>query len=158
MNTADRSVEALDTALRRRFTFEEMSPDYSIIEKLSGENGVLEGVNLVKLLDTVNSRLEILLDKDHKIGHSYFLGLKNLLELKNAFRNKILPLFEEYFFGDFGKLGLVLGSSFVQKKNKETVSFAKFEDYDPYLSQDLLQKDVFTITDEINWDFKSIYE
>lgn len=158
MNTADRSVEALDTALRRRFTFKEMSPDYSIIEKLSGENGVLEGVNLVKLLNKMNSRLEILLDKDHKIGHSYFLGLKNILELKFAFRNKIIPLFEEYFFGDFGKIGLVLGSSFVQKKNKETVSFAKFEDYDPYLSEDLLQKDIFIITDENNWDFKSIYE
>lgn len=133
MNTADRSVEALDAALRRRFSFEEMSPKPGLIEtdgKTS--DGFIDEINLVVLLQTINKRLEILLDKDHQIGHSYFLCVANLEELKKAFQNKIIPLLQEYFFGDYGKIGLVLGNGFVTVSNyKQEKLFADFsKEYD----------------------------
>jgi 5-methylcytosine-specific restriction protein B len=61
------------------------------------------------LLETINQRIEVLIDKDHQIGHSYFIGIQNLEDLKLVFKDKIIPLLEEYFYGDFGKIGLVLG-------------------------------------------------
>jgi 5-methylcytosine-specific restriction protein B len=133
MNTADRSVEALDAALRRRFSFEEMPPKPGLIEtdgKTS--DGFIDEINLVELLQTINKRLEILLDKDHQIGHSYFLCVANLDELKKAFQNKIIPLLQEYFFGDYGKIGLVLGNGFVTVSNfKQEKLFADFnKEYD----------------------------
>jgi len=134
MNTADRSVEALDTALRRRFSFEEILPMPDLIAtngKLKENNGVLENINLPELLKIINLRIEKLLDNDHQIGHSYFMQVSNLFELKKVFRNKIIPLLQEYFFGDYGKIGLVLGSGFIKqgKESKENV-FADFEEYD----------------------------
>jgi len=94
MNTADRSVEALDTALRRRFSFREMParPDL-----LNGQE--LGGVDLQRLLSTINERVEQLLDKDHHIGHSYFMSISSGVDLKRVFANKVLPLLEEYFQG-----------------------------------------------------------
>jgi len=116
MNTADRSVEALDTALRRRFAFEELPPKYDLNE-LQYSYG---GVKGHEILQTINKRIEKLLDKDHLIGHSYFI-LKNSenveIKLKNSFYKNIIPLLQEYFFGDFGKIGLVLGQGFVNLKN-----------------------------------------
>ena len=115
MNTADRSVEALDTALRRRFAFVEMP---SQPEKLNGIN--LEGaedIDLVQMLEVINKRIELLIDKDHQIGHSFFINLQSFDELKSVLKNKIIPLLEEYFFGDFGKIGLVLGERFITVKN-----------------------------------------
>ncbi|MGL4582436.1 MAG: hypothetical protein ACRCVU_05590, partial [Flavobacterium sp.] len=119
--TADRSVEALDTALRRRFTFEEMMPNYDVIEK---ENNF--GINLNELLRTINSRIEVLLDRDHLIGHSYFLNVDSLETLQSRFMNNIIPLLQEYFYGDYGKIGLVLGEGFVKQSKDEKVTFAKF--------------------------------
>ena len=107
MNTADRSVEALDTALRRRFSFVEMQPKPDILSK--GENVKYKKVDLSKLLETINKRIELLIDKDHQIGHSYFIGIQNIDDLRRTFKDKIIPLLEEYFYGDFGKIGLVLG-------------------------------------------------
>src|SRR5690606_20783560 len=110
MNTADRSVEALDTALRRRFSFAEMPPKPELIKtEGKAENGIVNGIDLSVLLETINKRIEKLLDKDHMIGHSYFLSVESLKGLKSAFQNKIVPLLQEYFFGDYGKIGLVLG-------------------------------------------------
>lgn len=133
MNTADRSVEALDSALRRRFSFIEMTPDPDIIatEGLADE-GLVEGVDLVVLLRTINLRIEKLLDKDHMIGHSYFLKVETLKDLKEALGNKIIPLLQEYFFGDYGKIGLVLGSGFVKQNSDMSKKdiFAQFTDYD----------------------------
>lgn len=122
MNTADRSVEALDTALRRRFSFEEKIPNPKRLKQSIG------GILLSELLERINSRIELLLDKDHKIGHSYFINVKDERELKNVFKNKILPLLQEYFYGDFGKIGLVLGNGFVNDSVKSSkVSFASFK-------------------------------
>lgn len=146
MNTADRSVEALDTALRRRFSFIEMPPDPRLIAskgKLKDENGICSGINLEQLLFTINNRIEKLLDRDHQIGHSYFMSVSNLDELKLAYQNKIIPLLQEYFFGDYGKIGLVLGKGFVRKKEDERLVFAKFDDYDD--SADLAERKVFEL-------------
>ncbi|TRZ46474.1 AAA family ATPase [Robertkochia solimangrovi] len=135
MNTADRSVEALDTALRRRFSFIEMPPIPDLI-RIEGKvpNGIIpdHNIDLTTLLETINNRIEKLLDKDHMIGHSYFLTVNNLESLKLAFQNKILPLLQEYFFGDYGKIGLVIGSGFFDIRNEQDEEniFAHFDDYD----------------------------
>ena len=134
MNTADRSVEALDAALRRRFHFEEIQPNSRLIAtegKLKNESGFLGTVELPVVLDTINKRIEKLLDKDHQIGHSYFMSVANLDDLKVAFQNKIIPLLQEYFFGDYGKIGLVLGERFFDPiETEEENIFADFNDYD----------------------------
>jgi 5-methylcytosine-specific restriction protein B len=158
MNTADRSIEALDTALRRRFSFKEFPPKTYLIKKegASGKvNGIVEGVDLEIVLNTINTRIEKLIDKDHRIGHSYFLKVDNKDKLVHAFKNEIIPLLEEYFFGDYGKIGLVLGSSFVEKVNHE-FSFADFKAYDNDIQSDLKEKAVFRIKAEIEWDFSTI--
>lgn len=120
MNTADRSVEALDAALRRRFEFEELAPD---VETLKGKTA--GSVNLALLLQTMNDRIEKLKDRDHCLGHAYFVGIGDLDDLKRTFRNQIVPLLKEYFFGDWGQIGLVLGEDFVLAKSSST-GFAKF--------------------------------
>jgi 5-methylcytosine-specific restriction protein B len=129
MNTADRSVEALDTALRRRFDFIEMAPKP---EKLDGSE--IDGINLRKLLETINGRIELLLDTDHLIGHSYFMNMDGAAGLQNAFQNKIIPLLQEYFYGDYGKIGLVIGEKFFDDK-KRKFEFSKF----PYDGKDELK-------------------
>lgn len=124
MNTADRSVEALDTALRRRFTFIEMPPKYDLPEL---DNEIVEGISLEMIMRSLNRRIEKLLDKDHLIGHSYFLTVANLDDLKKVFHQNIIPLLQEYFYGDFAKIGLVLGEAFFEKNEvlKKSI-FAKF--------------------------------
>lgn len=147
MNTADRSVEALDSALRRRFSFTEMPPmPYYIREYGSADGGTIETIDLVKLLETINNRIEKLLDKDHAIGHSYFLKIQSLKGLKAVFANKVIPLLQEYFFGDYGKIGLVLGSGFVEsvQGDNEDNFFAPFEEYD---LGSLLERKVYRIKD-----------
>ena len=161
MNTADRSIEALDTALRRRFSFREMPPKPELIKtvgSLKSTNGKLGDIDVVKVLETINNRIEKLIDKDHKIGHSYFLNISNKQDLKDTFRDKVIPLLEEYFFGDFGKISLVLGSSFISKESTDGVKFATSNDYDSSIANDLLERSVYEITKENNWDFKAIYE
>ena len=148
MNTADKSVEALDAALRRRFSFVEMPPQPELIRELHPNNGVINNVqitiNLINLLDTVNVRLEKLLDKNHKIGHSYFLSLQTLDELRQCFQLKIIPLLQEYFFGDFAKIGLVIGEGFVEAVDLNNNIFACFTDED---SNEYLEKRIYKIRD-----------
>lgn len=150
MNTADRSVEALDTALRRRFSFVEMQPDPEILSEV-------EDVDLSKLLETINKRIEVLIDKDHQIGHSYFIGIQNIDDLRRTFKDKIIPLLEEYFYGDFGKIGLVLGGAFI-KLAENQVAFPKNFTYEEDFLED---KKIYHITPSESWEeetFKSIYE
>ena len=150
MNTADRSVEALDTALRRRFSFVEMQPKPDILSKV-GE------VDLRKLLKTINQRIELLIDKDHQIGHSYFIGIQNIVDLQRTFKDKIIPLLEEYFYGDFGKIGLVLGGEFIKSVENE-IAFPKNFKYEEGFFED---KKIYHITSFDKWDektFISIYE
>ena len=140
MNTADRSVEALDTALRRRFEFKEMMPNPNLLSE-----------DDKKILETINSRIAALKDREHQIGHSYFMNYdtNNRKEcLKRIFKNKIVPLLQEYFYGDYKKIGLVLGDSFVKKE--ETCKFAKgYEDEDDKTER-------YRLRDEKEWDIKSI--
>ena len=126
MNTADRSVEALDTALRRRFSFLEMLPDSSKLEV------AVEGIRLSELLTILNDRIEVLVDRDHTIGHAFFINDKNLDDLRNTFANKVIPLLQEYFYGDYGKMEMVIGSAFFEVKDTTKIKFAvKPEDFDP---------------------------
>jgi hypothetical protein len=144
MNTADRSVEALDTALRRRFSFEEMPPNYDLPE-LGHE--VASDVSASKLLQTINNRIEKLLDKDHLIGHSFFMKVSSAKELMAVFYDKIIPLLQEYFYGDYGKIGLVLGRGFVREKADVKDAKGLFCDFDGYDSSDFSDKKVFEIID-----------
>lgn len=113
MNTADRSITSLDTALRRRFEFVEMMPKPNVLS----DN--CEGVNLQKLLEAINTRIEYLLDREKTIGHAFFIGVENLNNLKNVFQNKIIPLLQEYFYNDYALINVVLnenGMIFEDKK------------------------------------------
>ncbi|AQG82192.1 McrB family protein [Spirosoma montaniterrae] len=112
MNTTDRSIALLDIALRRRFAFREMLPDPSVLP-------VIEGVDLAQLLRTINERIEYLLDRDHQIGHAYLTLVTNHAELCYAFRDRIIPLLQEYFLNDWPKIQLVLGDNPLWGKDPE---------------------------------------
>ncbi|MFN5982245.1 MAG: McrB family protein [Fluviicola sp.] len=129
MNTADRSVEALDTALRRRFSFVEMLPD-PIKIKTDGKaiDGKIEGIDLVELLTTINQRIEVLVDRDHTIGHAFFMNVKSLDDLRLVFKNKIIPLLQEYFYGDYHKIELIIGEEFFSKPLIKEIKFAAKSD------------------------------
>ena len=132
MNTADRSVEALDTALRRRFSFEEMLPKPELL-KDKGENGSgkVGEINLEELLKTINERIEALVDRDHTIGHAFFMEVDSLDSLRNVFANKVIPLLQEYFYGDYAKMEMVIGSDFFNIKDSSKIKFAvKPEDFE----------------------------
>ncbi|MFT3920445.1 McrB family protein [Cloacibacterium sp.] len=122
MNTADRSVEALDTALRRRFSFIEMMPDIGVVEKTD-----FLDFPRVQIMQKINERVELLLDKNYTLGHSYFIKDN----FRASFKNEIIPLLQEYFYNDFGKMGLILGRGFVREKEISKFShksvFADFE-------------------------------
>jgi len=113
MNTADRSIALLDIALRRRFNFIEMMPKYDILKDIKINN-----IDLALLLSTINERIEFLLDREHTIGHSYFLNINTFEDLIQVFRNSIIPLLQEYFYDDFEKIKSVLGdNNFISSKN-----------------------------------------
>lgn len=218
MNTADRSVEALDTALRRRFVFQEMLPEpyllspkkllerlwlddefihvtwddagfrnradrlYAflgidrVIENINGSGDELSeeqlltaiseidensfrGINLEKLLSAINQRLAILLDKDHTIGHAWLLNVESLDDLKKAFRNKILPLLQEFFYNNIGKIGLVLGDAFVKASTVEASNFAVFKMADDYEGSLTTTRYELIPVDNLQLsDFMSIYQ
>lgn len=110
MNTADRSIALLDTALRRRFEFVEMMPKPDLVP----EN--IDGVNCRKLLEIVNKRITVLLDREHQIGHTYFLNVKDMESLKRTFQNRIIPLLQEYFYNDWERIDAVLNQNgFIRK-------------------------------------------
>ncbi len=106
MNTADRSIAFMDTALRRRFHFIEIMPDSSLLN-----DKAIAGIHLKALLDTINARIEYLFDREHQIGHAYLMGVESIQELRDAFINKIIPLLQEYFYEDSEKVCIVLGCS-----------------------------------------------
>lgn len=198
MNTADRSVEALDSALRRRFNFQEMQPMPELLAPqrmfwqmlwdhegagwedetyVAHEQGLMElfeikeylkqnlekiwegwkyirnetqisdlkpeyftGINLESLLNTLNERLEILRDRDHQIGHAYLITVRSIDDLISRFRDNIIPLLQEYFFGDYRKLRLILGDGFINSKTVKA-SFAVNDEDEPD------SKELFKIND-----------
>jgi len=127
MNTADRSVEALDTALRRRFSFEEIKPNPDLLGTIT-----IKGVrvSLAQVLRIINDRIEVLKDCDHLIGHSYFLKVENEKDLKKVFFDNIIPLLQEYFYGDNEKIQMVLGEGFVKTVNSSDILFANGKPYE----------------------------
>ena len=120
MNTADRSIALMDTALRRRFEFIEMMPNEELLTDI-----VIDGIEVKKMLETMNRRIEALYDREHTLGHAFFMPLKNekkatINQLASIFTNKIIPLLQEYFYEDYEKIMLVLG---IDTQNKDTKKF-----------------------------------
>ncbi|WP_051524876.1 AAA family ATPase [Exiguobacterium undae] len=116
MNTADRSIALMDTALRRRFQFIEQLPDENKLE-----NCTIGKINLKNMLKVMNQRIEVLYDREHTIGHAYFMDLQDntsIDQLKRIFENKIIPLLQEYFYEDFGKIQLILNDLVKDKKHQ----------------------------------------
>ncbi|SMD44857.1 AAA domain (dynein-related subfamily) [Aquiflexum balticum DSM 16537] len=154
MNTADRSVEALDTALRRRFSFKAMSP---LPEELKPTT---DGIDLPKMLSRLNERLTVLKDNDHTIGHAWFWNVTEIEGLRAVYANKILPLLQEFFYNDYEKLGLVLGDAFFEGNTQVNSNiFAKFSAGNDLGSQyeqvwQYRLKDSSKLTKD---DFQSIY-
>jgi len=134
MNTADRSIALMDTALRRRFEFVEMMPQPELLKDIKIiKNGDDTDIKLNEMLKTINDRIEYLYDRDHTIGHAYFMSLKDgadIEELASIFKNKILPLLQEYFYDDWEKIRLVLGDSqFIKEKKPSSGLFKSATDY-----------------------------
>lgn len=156
MNTSDKSIAQIDVALRRRFSFEEMMPSYE-------ELGEIDEIEVDKLLDKINKRVEFLLDRDHLIGHAYFVRVNTLEELISTMTNKIIPLLQEYFYGDNEKVGMVLGGIDNKENNKYIVykENIKAEDLFSgfYNISDLGTKENFVLNREITKEMlRNIYE
>ncbi|SMC08413.1 McrB family protein [Nitratiruptor tergarcus] len=147
MNTADRSIALLDTALRRRFTFVEMMPKPEKLEVMKDKKTGIE-INLQEMLKRMNERIEYLYDRDHTIGHSYLMNINDFSDLKDVFKNKIIPLLAEYFYDDWAKIRLVLADNQVDK-----------EEYQFIKKKNDLAKELFgdKETDDLDED-KVIYE
>ncbi|EAK0951605.1 restriction endonuclease [Campylobacter lari] len=151
MNTADRSITSLDTALRRRFEFIEMIPKPNVLS----DN--CEGVNLQELLKAINTRIEYLLDREKTIGHAFFIGIENLEKLKNVFQNKIIPLLQEYFYNDYALIDAVLNKNgMLENVIVENKDYLK--NMTEFIESD---KVIYKFSDSQKWDeatFKKIYE
>ena len=125
MNTADRSIQILDTALRRRFTFVEMMPETSH-EFISTD---IEGINCQQILESMNRRIFALQDRERQIGHTYFFDVKTVDQLAEVFQNRVIPLLQEYFFADWSKIKAVLGdNAFVQDRAIDDRNLAEYRD------------------------------
>ncbi|HMR75027.1 MAG TPA: AAA family ATPase, partial [Polyangiaceae bacterium] len=156
MNTADRSVEALDTALRRRFDFEELPPRPELLDfEVEGK------IDPASMLRTINRRLEKLYDRDHAIGHAFLLPLRDdpsLDALKRVFARNILPLLQEYFFGDWGKIGLVLGAEFVRRREHGAVPLSEFPHEDREALGERTTYELTPVSELTTLSFRRIYE
>ena len=141
MNTADRSIAAIDTALRRRFDFEEMLPQAEVLAGVE-----VNGVSISSILNVINKRIEVLYDREHTVGHAYFISLKNdnsIENLANIFKNRIIPLLQEYFYENYERIRLVLGDN----QKSEEIQFIQKTPVNEY---DLFGED----TEEIEDAFK----
>ena len=141
MNTADRSIAIMDTALRRRFDFIEVLPEKNILKDL-----VIDKLNISELFESINQRIELLYDREHTIGHAYFMPLlnnKSIGMLKQIFRDRILPLLQEYFYEDYNKIRLVFGNNaFI---NEENIIITKY--FKDGVPDGMLQEKRYTIND-----------
>lgn len=116
MNTADRSIALMDTALRRRFDFVEMMPDINVLQGIK-----VGSIGVASMLGVINERILYLYDREHTIGHAYFMCLKEeptLNKLSSIFRNSLIPLLQEYFYEDYSKIQLILGDNAKEEQYK----------------------------------------
>ncbi|HEG3598241.1 TPA: AAA family ATPase [Campylobacter jejuni] len=151
MNTADRSITSLDTALRRRFEFVEMMPNPNVLS----DN--CEDVNLKELLKAINTRIEYLLDREKTIGHAFFIDIDNLEKLKDVFQNKIIPLLQEYFYNDYALINEVLNHNGMIKEDKKDDKYLqKIKNLDSVNSE----RSIYNIAsfDDKIWDKIEIYQ
>lgn len=154
MNTADRSIALMDTALRRRFNFVEMMPDTKVIEGITVSEDD-KTLDVAKMLEAINKRIEYLYDREHTIGHAFFTRLWNdnsMDCLASIFKNKVVPLLQEYFYEDYEKIQMVLGDNdkssdaykfILDKKVKETDIFKKSPQLDLHEKSYEIQEDAF---------------
>lgn len=156
MNTSDRSIASIDIALRRRFTFKEIIPQKDLVPNIS-----VFGLNLRDIFTALNERISILLDRDHQIGHSYFMKLANSENIETDFQriwyDCIMPLLNEYFYGDWEKLRAILGET--QKDGKSSF-IKKIENVKFAIKYDCDDDDKYDFVKEIepNFDFKMALE
>ena len=143
MNTADRSIALMDTALRRRFEFTELMPDSRILESIGAGKIVLgvEELNVARMLDIINTRIEYLFDREHTIGHAFFTKLAanpTVETLASIFEKNVIPLLQEYFYEDYEKIQLVLGDN------------TKEDEYKFILDRPVKVKDIFNGNPDID--------
>lgn len=152
MNTADRSIDQIDIALRRRFKFYPMLPNAKVIEKEMELQGLdahnIDGVDLVKLFCTLNSRIELLLDSQHLLGHALFLGAKSADAIASVISNSVIPLLEEYFYDDVQKIQLVFN---------DLTDAGDLRPNAIYQSEDVIADDYFVFTGDYMIDDKKHY-
>lgn len=150
MNTADRSIALLDTALRRRFRFKELMPDSSKIAGSDGTGNIVDEdgnqINLRRMLDAMNHRIRFLLSRDLMLGHAYLCPVANLTQLKTVFLNQFIPLLQEYFYEDWHKIQLVFRDIDATGKLVEAPLIGHLK---------LTSKDVFGFTHD---DFEEVVE
>lgn len=108
MNTADRSISMMDTALRRRFEFIEQMPDSNVVKD---KVGVISGIDVASTMESINKRIEFLYDREHTLGHAFFLNVSTIEELQKVFENKVIPMLQEYFYEDYEKIQAVLNDT-----------------------------------------------
>ena len=155
MNTADRSIALLDIALRRRFEFREIGPDYSVIDRR------VEGVDLGRLLKAINDRIEFLADRDRLIGHAYLSSVRSLADLRVVFQSRIIPLLQEYFFDDWSRIEMVVSSrsgrsAFVAR---EVLDYSKL--FGVAEAGAMAQRFRYRVTEPTGWsvlDFSGLYQ
>lgn len=151
MNTADRSIALMDTAIRRRFDFIEMMPQAQLLNSVS-VNVNRVSINIGEMLDTINKRIEFLFDREHTIGHAFFMKLKknpDISVLADIFKRSVVPLLQEYFYEDYEKIQLVLGDN---GKSEDRFKFIKNETVTPsslFRGRSRLEKSIkYTINED----------
>ncbi|MCU5529347.1 AAA family ATPase [Bacillus cereus] len=168
MNSADRSIALLDIALRRRFKFIFMGCDLKVLETTLVKRGLapsnIGGIDLISMLETINKRIELLLDANFVIGHAFFINVTNFDEIKQVLVQKVIPLLQEYFFGEDEKIQMILGDLDASGELKENAIY-KHEILDAenlitYLSEfNIEDKKRFSISDTITVNsITKIYE
>lgn len=166
MNTADRSIALMDTALRRRFQFIEMMPDIEVLRKIHADK--VADLDVAKMLSVINDRITCLYDREHTIGHAFFTGLRGekatIENLASVFEKSVIPLLQEYFYEDYEKIQLVLGENegvpselkFIKDEKVKAVNLFKGD-----VNEDILPKVTYSVNKEAfgNIDsYKKIYE
>jgi 5-methylcytosine-specific restriction protein B len=128
MNTADRSIAIMDTALRRRFQFVELMPDTDVLRNIGAH--MVEDLDVAKMLEKINERITFLYDREHTIGHAFFTKLASdpsIKTLSSIFQKSVIPLLQEYFYEDYQKIQLILGDN---GKTDDRLKFILDEEYE----------------------------